>query len=336
MQRIVIALLILVLPCSLSAQKKKTKAELAGYDRSARATILHDAVVFVGPDDTAQKVAEVIPGHEVVVVDRSGPWAKVFANTDDADQGDPDKAPEFTGDDAVTPASGWVKDKGIVTPKTPNGDALLFGSAADFEDLASHPHAPKDAATSARLLYRRVYEYFPNSPLAGEAMWRSADIRWQLEKTDISSLPSAKEQDAYLRPQIFDAEMKHIQKSFPGSKYAMLAAYDTLDNKLCGDWQGLPKCPEMEASLYLKYADANGESPRAAEAMYNAAYRTGVLVTMYRVEDNRKRSDASAERTQQIAAEMEHRFPASDFTRRAQSIAYRVKQKIPVYGSDRE
>jgi hypothetical protein len=292
-----LAALLLTLP--LAAQKKDNRS---GYDKSARATVLHNAVVYVSPDDTATKVAEVTPGH----------------------------------DTQPTPSSGWMKDKGIVTPQTPNGDAILFGSAANLEDLAQHPHAPKGADLAAHMLYLRVAEYFPTSPLAGEAAWRSADIRWQLQKLDVSTLPSAKEQEAYLRPQLYDGELKKVLKTYPNSKYAAQAAYDLLDNKLCGDWQGLPKCPEMEAGLYLKYAEQYPESPRAAEAVYNAVYRQGVLVTMYQVEDNRKRSEAAAARTQSLAADMHTRFPASDFTRRAESIAFRVKQGISVYGSDRE
>ncbi len=48
-------------------------------------------------------------------------------------------------------------------------------------------------------LYYAVFEDFPSSPLAGEAIYRSADIRWQIEKADVMSRPSAKEQDAFLR-----------------------------------------------------------------------------------------------------------------------------------------
>ena len=314
--------------------QKKPKDNLSGYDKSARATVVHDTIVYVAPDDSSQKVGEVTPGHELVVTQRSGPWVKVFANTDEADR--VEEEPEFSDADKVMPGVGWVKDKGIVTPDTPNGDSILFGTAANLEDAAERPHAPKGAATGAHYLYRRVFEYFPSSPVSGEAAWRSADIRWQLEKADISTLPSAKEQEAYLRPQIYDGDLKRVMKQYPGSKYAMMAAYDLLDNKLCGDWQGLPKCPEMESGLYLKYAEQNPESPRSAEAFYNAVYRQGVLVTMYQVQDERKRAEGAAKRTAEITAEMRSRFGGSDFTRRAESIAYRVSQGISIYGNDRD
>jgi hypothetical protein len=325
------ALLLLTAP--LHAQKKG-KDNRSGYDRSARATLLHDAIVYVGADDTSQKVAEVTPGHEVVVIERSGPWVKVFANSDAPDQ--VEDAPDFAEDQTQSADSGWIRDKGVVDPHTPSGDAILYGAAANLEDLATQPHAPKDAAASAHLLYRRVYEYFPDSPLAPEAAFRSADIRWQLEKRDISTLPSAKEQESYLRPQLFEGEMKRILKLYPRSRQADEAAFDLLDNKLCGDWQGLPKCPEQEAVLYLKYADQHPESPRAAEAMYQAIYRKGVLVSMYLVEDNRKRSEDAAKQVQTLAAEMKDRFGKSDYAARAISIAYRVQQGIPIFGSDRD
>jgi hypothetical protein len=308
----------------------------AGYDRAARATVVHEANVYVSADPNAQRIALVTPGHEVVVVDRSGPWKKVFANIDVKDDEDPDSKPDFGEDQTVTPASGWIHDKGVVSPSTPGGDAILFGTAANLEDMASQPHAPKGAATAAYLLYRRVFEYYPSSPLAGEAAWRSADVHWQLEKVDISTLPSAKEQDAYLRPQLYDGDMKKVMKNFPGTKFAAQAAYEMLDNKLCGDWQGLPKCPEMETGLYEKYAQQFPDGPKTAEALYNAAYRQGTLVTMYTVEENRKKADAAAAHTQSIAQEMKAKFPQSDYTARAASLAYKVQQQIAVYGNDRD
>ena len=330
------AIAVLLLAEGVSFAQKKSKDAMSGYDRSARATLVHPAFVYVSADDDAAHVAEVLPGHEVVVIEHNGAWVRVFANTDQADeQGDADK-PEFGADDAPTPESGWIRDKGIVTPATGNGDAILYGTAANFEELAAQPHAPKDAAEEAHLLYRRVAEYFPNSPLAPEAAYRSADVRWQIDKADIATLPSAKEQEAYLRPQIFEGEMQKVMKNYPSSKFAALAAWDLLDNKLCGDWQGLPKCPEMEAGLYQRYADRYPDSPRAAQALYEAVYREGVLVAMYRIDDNRKRSEAAAANTQALAAELQQRYPQSDYAARGASIAYRVQQEIPVYGNDRE
>ena len=318
-----------------SAVGQRSSKESAGYDRAARATVVHVANVYLAADADAQRVSEVFPGHEVVVVERNGPWTRVFANTDVKDEEGDDK-PDFGEDENVTPSSGWIRDKGVVSPTTPNGDAILYGAAANLEDEASMPHAPKGAPAAAHLLYRRVAEYFPQSPLAPEALWRAADIRWQVDRRDQSSLPSAKEQEAYLRPQIYEGELRKVIKLYPGSKYAALAAYEMLDNKLCGDWQGLPKCPEMEAGLYEKYAKQFPDGPRTPEALYNAVYREGVAVTMYTVGEDRKRAQAAAARTQGLATELKARFPQSDFAPRAESLAYRVQQGIAIYGTDRD
>jgi hypothetical protein len=329
---LVLGVTVAMLPIADAAGQKQN------YDRAARATLLHDANVYVAADADAQKVSLVTQGHEVVVVERSAPWVKVFANTDvgdDANEDDRNK-PEFGDDANVTPASGWIRDKGVVGPTTAGGDAILFGSAANFEEEAAHPHGPKGAAGAAHLLYKRVAEYFPDSPLAPEAAWRAADIRWQMDKLDISTLPSAKEQEAYLRPQLYEGELKKVMKTYPGSKFAAMAAFDLLDNKLCGDWQGLPKCPEMETGLYQKYAQQYPDGPRSAEALYNAVYRQGVAVTMYAVQEDRKRSQAAAQRTQALAQELKEKYPKSDYAVRGVSIAFRVSQGIPIYGSDRD
>jgi hypothetical protein len=333
---VAVALLVSAGGSGAHAQKKKPRNMPPGYDRAVRATVVHPAIVYISADDNAQHIAEVDPGHEVAIMETNGAWVRVFANTDIADDEDDSSKPEFSTDDTVTPASGWIRNKGLVEPNTANGDAILYGTAANLEYEAGQPHAPKDAAEGARLLYRRAAEYYPNSPLAPESAFRSADVRWQLDKADISTLPSAKEQEAYLRPPLYEGEMQKVVKSYPGTKFAALAAYDLIDNKLCGDWQGLPKCPEMEAGLYQKYADRYPDSPKAAEALYQATYREGVLVSMYQVEDERKRSEAAAANTQALAAELKQRYPASDYAARAASIAYRVQQQIPVYGNDRD
>ena len=334
-----IGVTVALLPVTHAARgQTKAQKQAQNYDRTARATVLHDANVYVASDADAQKISLVTPGHEVVIIERSAPWVKVFANTDvndDANEDDRNK-PEFGDDANVTPASGWIRDKGVVGPNTAGGDAILFGSAANFEEEAAHPHAPKGAAGAAHLLYKRVAEYFPDSPLAPEAAWRSADIRWQLDKLDTSTLPSAKEQEAYLRPQLYEGELKKVMKTYPGSKFAAMAAFDLLDNKLCGDWQGLPKCPEMETGLYQKYAQQYPDGPRSAEALYNAVYRQGVVVAMYAVQEDRKRSQAAAQRTQALAQELKERYPKTDYAARAESIAFRVLQGIPIYGSDRD
>ena len=96
----------LLLAGGVAQAQRKTKKELAGYDRAARATVVHPAIVYVAAEDNASHLSEVLPGHEVVVMEHNGAWVRVFANTDVADeQGEGDK-PEFSTDEDATPESG--------------------------------------------------------------------------------------------------------------------------------------------------------------------------------------------------------------------------------------
>jgi TolA-binding protein len=314
---------LLLSPAILLAQKKG-KNDQQNADPTARATVLHVANLYVQADSANPPIATVTPGHELAIMGRNGAWVNVFANTDEHENQDPDQEPEFKDPTQSNHQfSGWIHDQGVVGPMTPNGDSILYGAAAELEGQAEQPHAPKDAAEEAHLLYKRVVDYFPDSPLAPEAAFRE------------STLPSAHEQQAYLRPQIYEGDLRKVMKMYPNSPFAALAAYDLIDNKLCGDWQGLPKCPEQETQLYLKYADHYPDGPKSAEALYQAAYRQGVLVTMYLVDDDKKNSDKAAQNCQAIADQLNQKYPKSDYAARAESIAYRVKQGIPIYGTDR-
>jgi len=46
--------------------------------------------------------------------------------------------------------------------------------------------------------------------------------------------------------------MKEVMKKFlPGTKWADLAAFHLIDNKLCGDWQGATRSVRIKRSRYL-------------------------------------------------------------------------------------
>ncbi len=186
--------------------------------------------------------------------------------------------------------TGWVLAKGLVSVSTPNGDKIVFGEAANSEDEASRRRGRRDAAQDAMRLYYRVYDLFPTSPLAGEGLYRAADIRWQVDRSDIMTRPSAREREAYMRGQIDEEWMKLVIKKFPGTKWADLASFHLLENKLCGDWQAASKCPEKESDMYEKYVKEHSQSPSAAEALYDAAWRQSALIEIYKTEANMKKS----------------------------------------------
>ena len=298
------------------------------------ATSVREAALYVGASESSERLATIAPGREMVIAETSGEWLRVFANTDHQEDSSQDAA--VFGEQAPPPVSGWMKDKGIVRADTAKGDDILFGVAANLEDQASEANAPHGSAQSARLLYERVASIFPQSPRAAEAAWRSGDIRWQLEKADVFSRPSAHEKESYLRQQIDEEELKKLEKKYPHTKWADLAAYDRLDNKICGDWQGSTKCPEKESEMYLKYVEEHPESPKAAEALYKAVWRQSSMGDMYAADNDGKKSDEARAKAKELAARLAARYPQSDYAARAAGLVYKLEQAIPIYGSDRE
>jgi hypothetical protein len=328
---VVLSLAICVLP--LVAQKKKD--EIVKPIAGPRATALYVTAIYVSPNDTAQRVDRVQIGREMVVAEKTPGWLRVYANTDIVEERRSDD-PEFGSSEIPPPISGWMKAKGVVVENTPNGDQILMGAAADQESLASDPRGPINAARTARLLYRRLVEMFPNSPLAPEAAWRAADIVWQLQKTDSASRPSSKEREAYMREQMDEDAMKKIIKFYPHTRQADLAAYELLDNKLCGDWQGQPKCPEKESEIYEKFAAEHPDGPRTAQALYQAVYRQSVLVDMYAADGSDKKSDSAHGHARELVAKLKEKFPQSDYTARAVALVYKLDEGIPAYGNERQ
>ena len=318
------------------AQKKKTdnlQKPMAG----PRAVVLRVTWLYVAADLNSQKVDRVQIGREMVVAEHNGPWMRVYANTDiQLEHEGPDTPLMGSPDSVPPPVSGWIEAKGVVVENTPNGDQILMGEAANEESLASDPRGPANAAKSARLLYRRVAEMFPNSPLAAEAAWRAADIQWQIQKADSASRPSAKEREAYLREQMDEDEMKKVLKFYPRTRQADMAAFELIDNKLCGDWQGQEKCPEKESELYEKYANEHPDGPRTAEALYQATYRQAVLVDMFSADGNENKSNAAKQHARDLAGRLKDKFSQSDYAGRAAALVFRIDQGVPVYGIEHD
>jgi hypothetical protein len=131
--------------------------------------------------------------------------------------------------------------------------------------------------------------------------------------------------------------MKQVQKKFPGTKWAELAAFHLLDNKFCGDWQGSTKCPEKEADLYEKYAKEHPNSPAAAEALYDAAWRRAALIEMYKSDEQAKKSDEAKNAVIALTQRVVAQYPQqTDWVARAQDLMYLVQQGIPTYGNATE
>jgi hypothetical protein len=296
--------------------------------QAPRGTLVHESTLRVAPNADSAKLGEAGRGHELIILETSRDWTHVEALlTEPRRESDDDE--EAQG----KTITGWVLGKALVTNTTPNGDKIIFGEAADSEDQASRRRGRRDAAQDALRLYYRVYDLFPNSPLAAEGLYRAADIRWQVERSDVMTRPSAREKDSYMRGQIDEQWMKLVIKKFPGTKWADLAAFHLIDNKLCGDWQAAPKCPEKEADIYEKYADEHAQSPAAPEAVYNAAWRRSALIEIYKTEANQKKSDESKTRALGLAQKILSQYAQSDWALRAQRLIFYIQQGVPTYGN---
>jgi hypothetical protein len=326
----------IALGCSVSpAHADKKPQQDVKPMAGPRATVLRVTWVYVSPDTGSEKVTKEQVGREMVIVEKSGSWTKVFVNTDIEEQHSDRDTPMVGEDQSPPPITGWMESKGIVQDSTPNGDQILMGAAANQESLASDPRGPANAAENARLLYRRVAEMFPNSPLAPEAAWRAADIQWQVEKADTSTLPSAKERDPVFRQTMNEDPLRKVIKYYPRTRWAAFATFDLIDNKLCGDWEGSTQCPEKEADLYLKYADEYPDGPRTAQALYEAVYRFAVLKDMYDANGDDKKSENAHNQARTVTAQLKAHFADSDYSLRAAALVYKLDEGVPVYGIER-
>jgi outer membrane protein assembly factor BamD (BamD/ComL family) len=294
-----------------------------------RGTLVHEETIRVAPSADAARLAEVGRGRELVIIDTSRDWVHVEAilRQPSHDEGATEEEEEGK---AIT---GWVSAKALITTTTQDGDRIIFGEAADSENEASRRRGRRDAAQDAMRLYYRVYDLMPTSPLAAEALYRAADIRWQIERSDVMTRPSARERQAYMRGEMHEEWMRLVLKKYPGTKWADLAAFRLIENKLCGEWEGLAKCPDKEAELYENYVRDHPQSPAAPEALYNAAWRRSALIEIYRTEPNQKKAAEAKDRALALAQKVVSQSGQSDWAWRAERLIFYLQQGIPTYGN---
>src|SRR6476661_9726910 len=292
-----------------------TAALVAGaYAAEAeRATLIREASLYASAGANAQKLSQVERGSGLTILERSNadgqPWMKISMAADQ----EAEVSREVTG---------WLPAKAVVTGATANGDQVIFGQAVDSERQAEERGGRKGAAQDALRLYSRVAELFPGSPLAAEAMWRAADIRWQLAKTAFVRTAKPMEQKYLLA----------VIAKFPQSKQAELAAYDLLEGQMCQEWRGQAECPQKESTVYEQYAREHPQSPKAAEALYNAAWRQAALTDIYRIENDVAKSDAARKKATALAQQIAGQYPQGDWKPRALDLIYKLEKKIPIYG----
>ncbi|HSM86216.1 MAG TPA: hypothetical protein VLT16_08700 [Candidatus Limnocylindrales bacterium] len=290
-------------------------ATLGSAASKDRGTLIRQATLYAGSSANSNNLGHLDRGVDLTVLERSGaqspdsnvPWVKVAARIG-GNQGEPMR--ELTG---------WLPGGPVVAESTQNGAEIVYGEAVNSEHQAEQRGGRKGAAEDAMRLYQRVAELFPGSQLAGESAWRSADIRWQIEK-------------GRGKTPVDDSFMKAVVQKFPGSKWADLAAYEMIDNQLCADWKGLATCPQNEAQIYESYAREHPRSPKAAEALYKAAWRYGVVADIFRINGDKAQSSAAHQKALSVAHEVLDQFARTDWKPRAMDLIYKLDQNIPLYG----
>ena len=100
-----------------------------------------------------------------------------------------------------------------------------------------------------------------------------------------------------------------------------------------GDWQAASKCPEKEADIYEKYAAEHPQSPAAAEALYDAAWRRSALIEIYKTEAQPKKSEESKGKAIALAQKAVTQGAQSDWGARAQRLLFMIEQGVPTYGN---
>lgn len=276
-----------------------------------RATIVRSADLHASPSTSSEKVSTVDRGTELSILEQrrvdKDSWMKVSI-----------AVPGATRNEPAREISGWLQATPVVMASAANADEVIYGEAVDSEQQAEQSGGRKGAAQDAMRLYSAVAQVFPNSPLAGEALWRSADIRHQLDKG------SGKPPD--------DFYLNLVISRFPKTKWADLAAFDLIDTQLCGDWNGLPDCPAKEAVLFENYAREHPQSPKFGEAVFNAAVCQGTVADMYRMSGDKEKSAAAHTKALALAQELAGNAAQGEWSYRAAGLIYKLQQNIPLYG----
>src|SRR5580692_11690221 len=85
-----LAFTLAILCAGLAAHGQKKPQQLEKPMAGPRATSLRITWLYISPDTSAQKVSKVQIGREMVIAEKSGPWMRVYSNTDIEEMHDKD------------------------------------------------------------------------------------------------------------------------------------------------------------------------------------------------------------------------------------------------------
>jgi hypothetical protein len=228
-----------------------------------------------------------------------------------------------------------MESKGIVIETTPNGDQILMGEAANQESLASDPRGPPTPPKAPACSIAAWLKCSPTPRSCPSRMARRRHPQWQLQKADASTRPSAKERDPYMRDQMDEDELKKIIKLYPHTREADLAAFELIDNKLCGDWQGSPKCPKKKPSSTRNTPpnSLTAPAPRRPSTRPSTARPSSTTCLPPTAATRKPTRPTTTPKTLASTSQTSSRSPITPASR---AIVFKLDQGVPVYGIDRE
>jgi hypothetical protein len=163
-------------------------------------------------------------------------------------------------------------------------------------------------------------------------MYRSADIRWQLEKAD-GNASHPGNGSFFLREGMDEKYTKGGHQEISRDQVGRPGGFPVDRQQACGDWQGSSKCPVKEAEIYEKYATEHPQSPAVTEALYDAAWRWSTLIEIYKTEEEPKKSEEARGKAVALAQKAVSQTTSLDWGARAQRLLYLMEQGIPTYGN---
>ncbi len=291
-----------------------------GAAASAQAVALQKAIaltatpIYLSPDATSTKVGAVRPGMLLGIQSQAQDFLQIFSG--------------------AAGVSGWIPKYGYVRLDNPQAPEVLFGAGAEQEALAESRSNEDQAANDAAQLFLSIDEYFPASARAAEALYRGAEIVWELK---LSEEPP--HTDPAMRQFPRTELLRRVISKYPKTPWAARAAFHLIVTHFtCGNWFDKPDCIGKEIHQYDNYVKKYPRSPRAAQAAYDAIYRAGIAWTLYRqrtkVGNEEKAEQYQAEVAQRAAA-MQAAYPNTDWTARAALEAFTVAQGEPMVLPDR-
>lgn len=271
-----------------------------------KAVALVPATLYLSPDKASAKVGQIRPGMGIGVQSSSGNFVQVFAG-----------------------ASGWIENQGYVTLDNPQAPELIFGAAVAYENQAETLSGQDEAARDASRLYLSIYSDFPASTRAAEALYRGAEIPWEVQ---LSEMPRRRTPEERQFPD--DSMLRRVESKYPNTPWAARAAYQLIiEHFTCGDWVEKPQCVEKEIGRYKDYVGKYPRGPYSAEAAYDALYREAIAWTLYSRPGARQDSGKAAQYKRQVAADADaiaRSYPATDWAAQAALLAFKVERGTPL------